>query len=87
MASDSPDGLERTAKDSGFIARAKEGKGPFREYSFPGISQAKASTALSGLTGTLLAFMTVFLLATLLKRKTPSPKSGDPTRPSEGKSS
>ena len=82
MASKSPDGLERVARDSGFDSHAREGRGPFSQYTLPGVTLAKASTALSGLMGTLLAFGTVFLLAALLRGRHGSPR-GD-TKKSRG---
>ncbi len=68
LASSSPDGLERVAKDKGFIGLAQES--PFQliaDYVFPGIENEAVATILAGLIGTLTLFGVVYGLAWLLK--------------------
>jgi cobalt/nickel transport system permease protein len=64
LASSSPDGLERVAKDAGFIGRAI---GPLYriipDYMFPGVSHQALATVLAGVVGTLLMFGLVLLVA------------------------
>ena len=76
LASSSPDGLERVAKVKGF---AEKGEGwrlwefaPFPDYAIPWVKNEKASTALSGLVGTLAIFFIAWGLGKLIK-KSPKP--------------
>ena len=67
LASSSPDGLERVAKDRGFIGLA--GEAPFQiiaDYVFPGIENEALATILAGLIGTIILFGVVYGLAWLL---------------------
>lgn len=69
LASSSPDGLERVAKDKGFIESALEA--PFQliaDYLFPGIENEGLATILAGIIGTLVLFGVVYSMARLLKR-------------------
>ena len=69
LASSSPDGLERIAKDKGFIECALEA--PFQliaDYLFPGIENEGLATILAGIIGTLVLFGVVYSMARLLKR-------------------
>lgn len=69
LASSSPDGLERVAKDEGFIESALEA--PFQliaDYLFPGIENEALATILAGIIGTLVIFGVVYSMAWLLKR-------------------
>ncbi|MBU1178502.1 PDGLE domain-containing protein [Patescibacteria group bacterium] len=62
LASSSPDGLEKVAKDKGFIATALEY--PFTtlmpDYVFPVVASECLATALAGIVGTALVFTVVF---------------------------
>jgi cobalt/nickel transport protein len=72
FASPWPDGLERVAKDQGFL---EKGEGPpvlaapVPDYSFPGICNKKWATSIAGLLGTLAMFGIGCGVAALLKRR------------------
>jgi cobalt/nickel transport protein len=72
FASSWPDGLEKVAKDLGFIEKG-EGtevlKAPIPDYKIPGLDNEGLSTALSGTIGTLAMFGIGFGVARLLRRK------------------
>jgi len=72
FASTSPDGLEKVAKDKGFVKLA-EGKGVLKclmpDYTVPGIKNEKLSTSVAGFAGTILTFGFAFALGYILKRK------------------
>lgn len=69
FASSSPDGLERVAKDLGFL-HLSEGKELLHtvmpDYKFPGIAQERVATALAGIIGTLLAFAAIYTVGKML---------------------
>lgn len=70
LASSSPDGLERVAEDKGFISLGQGA--PFQviaDYVFPGIENEALATILAGITGTLILFGAVYILAWLVLRK------------------
>lgn len=81
FASKSPDGLDKTAEDKGFIKKADEAKpawshSPMKDYAIPGVKNEKASTGLSGLIGVLITLVVaavvgllVYGLGRLWKRK------------------
>ena len=80
FASKRPDGLERVAKDKGFLAsgeRKTPVTAPLPGYTFPGIRQGKAATAVAGALGTLAAFGLGLGLALLMRKRTRAGK-GDP---------
>ncbi|UCH79401.1 MAG: PDGLE domain-containing protein [Candidatus Coatesbacteria bacterium] len=72
FASEWLDGLERVAKDKGFLARG-EGEpllaAPIPDYAFPGIAKAGWATAAAGAVGTLLTFALALALASALRRR------------------
>jgi cobalt/nickel transport protein len=74
-ASSSPDGLERVAKDHGFLPRAEAPgataweSAPVKDYAMPGIKNEKMATGIAGLTGALGVFAVAFGLAALLRKK------------------
>ena len=77
FASTSPDGLEKVAETKGF---SEKGEGwtfwkhaPFSDYTLPWMKNKKASTALSGLIGTLAIFLIALGVGKLFK-KTPTEK-------------
>jgi cobalt/nickel transport protein len=69
FASSYPDGLERVAKDKGFIILA-EGKELIKawmlDYVFPGLNHEGAATAVAGIIGTVLVFVVLYGLGKLL---------------------
>jgi len=70
LASSSPDGLERVAKDQGFVALEREA--PFQllaDYIFPGVGNGALATILAGLAGTLVIFGLVYGLAWLVRAR------------------
>jgi cobalt/nickel transport system permease protein len=69
LASDSPDGLERVAEDSGFIDTAEDP--PYEiiaDYLFPGVRNEDAATILAGIVGTVVVFGVGFAVAHLITR-------------------
>ena len=73
FASSSPDGLERVAKDKGFIEKS-EGDPvwkwtPLRDYVIPGIANRRMATASAGVIGTVIVFGCTYGIARALKRK------------------
>jgi cobalt/nickel transport protein len=72
FASPWPDGLERVAKDQGFL---EKGEGPpvfaapIPDYTFPGIGNREWATATAGLVGTLLMFGIGWGIAAILKKR------------------
>jgi len=70
FASQSPDGLEKVAKDLGFAAKESERPAvqPFADYRIPGIDNKNISTVISGLLGALTMFGTGWGIAALLRR-------------------
>ena len=76
FASSLPDGLERVAKDLGFIDKDSGSvlESPMADYQAPVAANEKASTAFAGILGTMLVFAVVYLAArTLRKRGKPLP--------------
>jgi cobalt/nickel transport protein len=72
FASSWPDGLEKVAKDLGFLEKGEGAevlKAPIPDYKFPGLDGEGFSTALSGSIGTLAMFGIGFGVARLLRRK------------------
>ena len=70
LASSSPDGLEKVARNHGFLGQAH--KAPFQviaDYVFPGIHNEVLSTILAGLLGTIVVFGVVYGLSWLIKRR------------------
>ncbi|MCR4430867.1 MAG: PDGLE domain-containing protein [Tepidanaerobacteraceae bacterium] len=70
FASPHPDGLERVAENLSFAEKATSALAfsPMPDYTVPGISNEKISTATAGIIGTSVAFAAVFLAAKALKR-------------------
>jgi len=65
FASSLPDGLEKVAITKGFANKETNNKifkSPFADYSFPFIKNQKISTALAGLTGTIIVFSGTLIL-------------------------
>ncbi len=59
-ASPAPDGLERVAKDQGFLGRAAKTPlldSPLAAYLFPGIGDRRLAAGLAGFLGTLVLFV------------------------------
>jgi hypothetical protein len=68
LASSSPDGLDKTAEDKGFIEEAHEP--PFKiiaDYAFPGIENEALATILAGLIGTAGIFVVTYGVARLIR--------------------
>ena len=80
FASKNPDGLDRVSKDLKFeekaTAESPAKKLPFsqifEEYSFKAVPDEKVSTALAGVTGTLVVFGLAWGIGKLAVRKTES---------------
>ena len=69
FASRSPDGLERAARDKGFLKNLKPPiTSPLPDYVWPGTKNKKLAGSLAGLLGTLVVFGLGYSLAFLLKR-------------------
>ncbi len=72
FASSSPDGLERVAEDLGFIEKGSQFpvmNSPIPDYIFPWIRNEGVATALAGVTGTLITFGVMFIIAKMVKNK------------------
>lgn len=65
FASNFPDGLERVAEDRHFIEKGKESFLPsyFCDYTFPFSKNEKIQTALAGILGVVIVFLTAMLCA------------------------
>lgn len=66
------DGLERVAKDKGFIHKGEVTplvESPLPDYSFPGVGGDRLATAAAGAAGTLLTFAVAYGLAATLRRR------------------
>jgi len=82
LASSSPDGLERVAREQGFIERARDA--PYSlipHYLLPGIENEHAATILAGMVGVLLVAILTWAVAYLLRRgnrwiSRPPPRTG-----------
>jgi len=78
FASKNPDGLDRVSQDLKFDEKATAESAAkqlpfsqiFEEYSFKAVSDEKVSTALAGVTGTLVAFGLAWGIGKLAVRKT-----------------
>jgi hypothetical protein len=71
FASKSPDGLDKTAEDKGFVEKAEDAKpawehSPMKDYAIPGIENEKASTGISGLVGVLITVVVAIVVGLLL---------------------
>ena len=70
LASSSPDGLERVAKDKNFLEKTTNIiKSPIPDYLFPGINNEKLAGSFAGIAGVLIVFVSGMVLARLLKEK------------------
>ena len=71
LASTSPDGLERVAKNMGFLSTGKAA--PFHiipDYTIPFLGSTPLSTILAGALGVLIVLGVAFLLGRSLRKKT-----------------
>jgi cobalt/nickel transport protein len=72
FSSPSPDGLEKVAETKGFAEQGESWKfwkyAPLTDYIIPGVKNGKASTALSGLIGTLAIFFITLGVGKLIKK-------------------
>ncbi len=69
LASSDPDGLERVAKDNGFLGTAHDAVSSILpDYTVPGIG-GNLSTILAGLIGVLVVFGLMMLLGRVLARR------------------
>ena len=71
FASSSPDGLDKTAKEKGFVEKAEDTKpawshSPMKDYAIPGVKNEKASTGLSGLLGVLITVAVAVVVGLLV---------------------
>jgi ABC-type Fe3+ transport system permease subunit len=70
LASRDPDGLQRVAKDQGFIGQAQNVvSGLLSGYAIPGVNDPVISTILSGLAGLAIVFVAIVLVGRLLARR------------------
>ncbi len=72
FASSSPDGLEYTAQDVGFLDRARDSAAagsPLADYGMSGVNNEWLSVGLSGIVGVLVVLILATLLATVLKSR------------------
>jgi len=71
FASKSPDGLDKTAEDKGFVEKAEDAKplwthSPMKEYAIPGVTNEKVSTGLTGLFGVLITLVVALAIGFLV---------------------
>jgi len=72
LASRSPDGLERVAREQRIDGLARTHRAPVSGYAFPGLGDARVATALAGLTGVLGVFVLGAAVVTLARRRRPA---------------
>ncbi len=73
-ASGKPDGLEYVADQQGFAANAQEhqaGDSPLADYATRGVEDDRASSAVAGVTGTVLVLVIAGGAGLLLRRRGP----------------
>ena len=85
FASSSPDGLEKVARDKGFLETARDhlfADGPLADYAVKGVGDERLSTGLSGLIGVLVTFGLGLALFALLRRarRSAGARDSEPTR-------
>lgn len=71
-ASSSPDGLEYTAGEEGFLDSARDpatAGSPLADYGVSGVDSERLSVGLAGIIGVLVVLLLATLLTTLLKRR------------------
>lgn len=74
-ASSSPDGLEYTAGEQGFLDSAQDSAtagSPLADYGVSGVANERLSVGLAAIIGVLVVLLLATLLTTLLKRRRPS---------------
>lgn len=84
-ASSSPDGLEYTAGDEGFLDSAQDSStagSPLADYGVSGVDSERLSVGMAGIIGVLVVLLLATLLTTLLKRRRSS-ENADSTSTSE----
>jgi hypothetical protein len=87
LASSSPDGLERVARDQGFAETARDhalADSPLAGYGLRGVGDEGVSTAVSGVVGVVITFGVGLVLFGALRRVRPSPPpepAGGPPAP------
>lgn len=70
FASESPDGLERVAKDKGFEKYAQgDSYEIMPDYTVPGIGSETLSTSLAGIVGVLLIFALTYGMGRIFRRE------------------
>lgn len=72
FASPWPDGLEKVAEEKGFLDKEVESvfPSPLPDYSWPGIKSEKLARSFAGIFGTLLVFVSGYVIADLIRDKT-----------------
>lgn len=73
FASSWPDGLEKVAKNIGFLSKGEGTElfhSPIPDYAIPGIANEAVATALAGAVGTLIAFGIAYGVGVLVKKRT-----------------
>lgn len=72
-ASPSPDGLEKVAREQGFVDRGRlhdaQRDAPLPDYAFPGIRDARLATGVAGFVGTLGVFAVGYGAAFAISRR------------------
>jgi cobalt/nickel transport protein len=83
FASSSPDGLEKVARDKGFLQQARDhlfADGPLAGYTVRGIDDQRLSTGVSGLIGVLVTFGVGLALFALVRAMRPRRDRSGPSR-------
>jgi hypothetical protein len=72
FASSKPDGLEKVAKEQGFLDRGRiapaQERAPVPGYAFPGVEDARLATGLAGLAGAIGVFLLGAGVAAVVRR-------------------
>lgn len=80
FASSSPDGLEYTAEQQGFLDSASDSAtagSPLADYGVAGVDNGWLSVGLSGIIGVLVVLLLATVLACVLKSRTTHQESDD----------
>ena len=67
FASSDPDGLERVARDLGFLARGQPRFGPLIDYAFAGLADTPAASIGAGLVGALVVLAAILVVGRALR--------------------
>jgi hypothetical protein len=79
-ASSSPDGLEWSAEEAGFLDTARDSAAadsPLADYGVAGVDDARLSGGLAGVTGVLVTLLLAGGVTLLVRRRAAAPQAAD----------